>query len=398
MTTAGGSARGSSDPQKSEEIARTGRTEAVGRADDRVEISRVGDARVVTEAMPGLRSVAVGFWVGSGAVDEDARRFGASHFLEHLLFKGTDDRGAAEIAHAVESVGGDMNAFTTQEYTAFYVRVPDEHLGLALDILGDVVWHPAFRPDEVESERRVILEEIGMRDDAPDDVVHELANEALFPGHPLGRSVLGTRDTIAAMSRDAIAEYHAEHYRPSNVVIAAAGNLDHAVVAERVHAGLPGRSGVRPDRGDHAHGVPRSVTGERRDTEQAHVVLSMRSIARDDPDRYALSVLNQILGGGMSSRLFQEVRERRGSRLLRVLVPSRLRDDRFVLDLRGHGTRARRRDAAGGAARDRPGRDRGDPRARAARGEGSSEGLDEPGARDQRESDAPPRPGPAHPR
>ena len=201
MTTAGGSARGSSDPQKSEEIARTGRTEAVGRADDRVEISRVGDARVVTEAMPGLRSVAVGFWVGSGAVDEDARRFGASHFLEHLLFKGTDDRGAAEIADAVESVGGDMNAFTTQEYTAFYVRVPDEHLGLALDILGDVVWHPAFRPDEVESERRVILEEIGMRDDAPDDIVHELANEALFPGHPLGRSVLGTRDTIAAMSR-----------------------------------------------------------------------------------------------------------------------------------------------------------------------------------------------------
>ena len=127
-------------------------------------------------------------------MDEDARQFGASHFLEHLLFKGTDDRGAAEIADAVESVGGDMNAFTTQEYTAFYVRVPDEHLGLALDILADVVWHPAFRPDEVESERRVILEEIGMRDDTPDDLVHELANEALFPDHPLGRAVLGTRD------------------------------------------------------------------------------------------------------------------------------------------------------------------------------------------------------------
>ncbi len=202
--------------------------------------------------MPGLRSVAVGFWVGSGAVDEDNRQFGASHFLEHLLFKGTADRGAAEIAHAVESVGGDMNAFTTQEYTAFYVRVPDDHLGLALDILADVVWHPALRLDEVESERRVILEEIGMRDDAPDDMVHELANQALFPDHPLGRSVLGTRDTIAAMSRDAIAEYHSAHYRPSNVVIAAAGNLEHAMVAERVLAGMPAR-GRCPPRAVPAH-------------------------------------------------------------------------------------------------------------------------------------------------
>ena len=242
VTTAGGNARGIPDPQNMSDFARSGPIEPVGRAEDRVEISRVGDARVVTEAMPGLRSVAVGFWVGSGAVDEDERQFGASHFLEHLLFKGTEHRGAAEIAQAVESVGGDMNAFTTQEYTAFYVRVPDEHLGLALDILGDVVWHPAFRPDEVESERRVILEEIGMRDDAPDDMVHELANEALFPDHPLGRSVLGTRDTIAAMSRDAIAEYHAAHYHPSNVVIAAAGNLDHATVAEHVRGACPRRA------------------------------------------------------------------------------------------------------------------------------------------------------------
>jgi predicted Zn-dependent peptidase len=311
VTTAGGSARGSSDPQNSSDIARSGRIETAGRH-DRVEISRVGETRLVTEAMPGLRSVAVGFWVGSGAVDEDNRQFGASHFLEHLLFKGTADRGAAEIAHAVESVGGDMNAFTTQEYTAFYVRVPDDHLGLALDILADVVWHPALRLDEVESERRVILEEIGMRDDAPDDMVHELANQALFPDHPLGRSVLGTRDTIAAMSRDAIAEYHSAHYRPSNVVIAAAGNLEHAMVAERVLAGMPARAGVRPARSRLTHGTPLSVTGERRETEQAHVVLSMRSIARDDPDRYALSVLNQIIGGGMSSRLFQQVRESRG--------------------------------------------------------------------------------------
>ncbi len=205
---------------------------------DGVAVSDVGP-QVVTEAMPDLRSVAVGFWVGSGAVDEAEHQLGASHFLEHLLFKGTDDRSAADIAHAVESVGGDMNAFTTQEYTAFYVRVPDEHLGLALDILADVVWHPAFRADEVESERRVILEEIGMRDDTPDDVVHELANAALFPGHPLGRSVLGTRESIASMSRDSIAEYHHAHYHPSNVVIAAAGNLTHDEVVARVVARAP---------------------------------------------------------------------------------------------------------------------------------------------------------------
>jgi len=269
-------------------------------------------ARVVTESMPGLRSVAVGFWVGTGAVDEDPPRYGASHFLEHLLFKGTDTRSAAEIAHAVESVGGDMNAFTTQEYTAFYVRVPDDHLALAVDILSDVVWDPAFRVDEVDSERQVILEEIGMRDDTPDDVVHELFAGALFPSHPLGRSVLGSRSTISAMVRDQIASYHRAHYQPANVVVAAAGNLTHERVVDLVAARLPAESGDRPARVETAFGPPERVTGRRRPTEQAHLVLGMRGLAWDDPDRYALSVLNQALGGGMSSRLFQEVRERRG--------------------------------------------------------------------------------------
>jgi predicted Zn-dependent peptidase len=297
----------------SEEVARTGQSGRWARAEgDAVAVSDVGGPRVVTEAMPDLRSVAVGFWVGSGAVDEADHELGASHFLEHLLFKGTEDRSASDIASAVESVGGDMNAFTTQEYTAFYVRVPDDHLGLALDILADVVWHPAFRPAEVESERRVILEEIGMRDDAPDDVVHELANAALFPRHALGRSVLGTRASIAGMSRDAIADYHAVHYHPSNVVVAAAGNLTHDEVVERVAARAPQRAGHRPARTHALLEAPVGVTGERRETEQAHLVLSLRSVARDDPDRWALSVVNQLLGGGMSSRLFQEIRERRG--------------------------------------------------------------------------------------
>ena len=193
--------------------------------------------RVLTESMPELRSVAIGFWVGTGAIDEPDHLLGASHFLEHLLFKGTATRSASEIAGAIESVGGDMNAFTTQEYTAFYVRVPDDHLEVAADILSAVVWAPAFRPDEVDSERQVILEEIRMRDDTPDDIVHELFAAALYPKHPLGRSVLGSRGTIVAAERDAIAAYHAEHYRPANVVVAAAGNLAHERMVELIGAG-----------------------------------------------------------------------------------------------------------------------------------------------------------------
>jgi predicted Zn-dependent peptidase len=262
--------------------------------------------------MPELRSVAVGFWVGTGAVDEPDELRGASHFLEHLLFKGTADRSASQIAHAVESVGGDMNAFTTQEYTAFYVRVPDDHLELATDVLSDVIWSPAFRPDEVDSERQVILEEIRMRDDTPDDIVHELFAEALFPKHPLGRSVIGTPETISAAQRDAIADYHRLHYRPSNVVVAAAGNLDHARVVELVERGLAVDGGTRPTRVEPSFAPPELVINERRPTEQAHLVLGMRALSRDDPDRYALAVLNQAFGGGMSARLFQEVREKRG--------------------------------------------------------------------------------------
>ncbi len=194
--------------------------------------------RVLTESMPELRSVAIGFWVGTGAIDEPDNLLGASHFLEHLLFKGTETRSASEIANAIESVGGDMNAFTTQEYTAFYVRVPDDHLEVAADILSAVVWAPAFRPDEVDSERQVILEEIRMRDDTPDDIVHELFAGALYPKHPLGRSVLGTHDSIVAAERDAIAAYHHDHYRPANVVVAAAGNLEHRKMVELIGAGL----------------------------------------------------------------------------------------------------------------------------------------------------------------
>ena len=271
--------------------------------------------RVVTDSLPQLRSVAVGFWVGTGARDEDDARSGASHFLEHLLFKGTPTRTALEIAEEVESVGGEMNAFTSHEYTAFYVRVPDDRLDLAVDILSDVVWSPTIDAEEMEAERKVILEEINMRDDAPDELLHDLLAEAVFPGHPLGRSVLGSPDSISAMSRDAVAEYHAEHYHPSNVVVAAAGNLEHDRVVELVENGLAARTGTdgrRPARVVSPFPRSRLLEVLRRPTEQAHLAIGLRAFSRDDPDRFALTVLNQVLGGGMSSRLFQEIREKRG--------------------------------------------------------------------------------------
>ncbi|HSO96959.1 MAG TPA: pitrilysin family protein [Acidimicrobiia bacterium] len=269
--------------------------------------------RVVTEAMPQLRSVALGFWVGTGSRDEPAEWAGVSHFLEHLLFKGTERRDAATIAEAIESVGGDMNAFTAQEVTTFYVRVPDEQLDLAADILSDIVWRPSLRSPEIESERQVILEELHMRDDEPEDLVHDVFSEAVFPEHPIGREVIGSAETIQAMQRADIAAFHARHYHPSNVVVAAAGNLDHDHIVELVADAVADLNGNRPPRDPYSgEPPPRTLAVRERPGEQAHLVLGMRALPHHDPDRYALTVLNQALGGGMSSRLFQEVREQRG--------------------------------------------------------------------------------------
>jgi predicted Zn-dependent peptidase len=273
---------------------------------------RASGLRVVTEALPALHSVTLGAWVGSGSRDEQGKEWGASHFLEHLLFKGTAQRSAREIAESIESVGGEMNAFTTHEQTVFYVRVPDVQLEPAFEVLADVLWNPAFRVDDVESERRVILEEIGMRDDTPDDLVHDLFAGAMFPEHPLGREVLGSDDSIAAMARGDISAYHAAHYRPSNVVFAAAGNLTHDKVLELADRYFPDGTDERPDRPRPATSESQPVVVLHRDTEQTHVVTGVRSLPALDPDRYALTVVNQVLGGGMSSRLFQEIRESRG--------------------------------------------------------------------------------------
>ncbi|HET6773092.1 MAG TPA: pitrilysin family protein [Acidimicrobiales bacterium] len=268
--------------------------------------------RLVTERMPEARSVSLGVWVGVGGRDEPDELAGASHFLEHLLFKGTTTRSARQIAEAVDAVGGEMNAFTNREHTAYYTRLPAACVDLGIEILGDVLTDPAFRTHEVEAERQVILEEILMNLDIPEDHVHTLLAEALFPGHPLGREVLGTRETVEAATRDEIADFFGRWYLPRNLVVVAAGDVDHDHLAD-AFAGSLGRvsGGERPVRAMPGVDVePRVVLDD--PTEQVHLAMGWRAVDHFDDDRYALSVANQILGGGMSSRLFQQVREERG--------------------------------------------------------------------------------------
>lgn len=271
-----------------------------------------GGLRVVTEHVPGVRSVAFGIWVGVGSRDERASLHGASHFLEHLLFKGTERLSAREIANAIDGVGGEMNAFTSREHTAYYARLPHAQLALGVRILGDVLTAPALRPNEVEAERQVIVEEILMNLDSPDDRVHTLLSSAMFGDHPLGREVLGEIDTVEALARDDIAAFFRQWYRPAMMVIAVAGHLDHHEVVDAVAAalgdGVGGDGPVRTPPGP----LCATVRIEEDDTEQAHLCLGWRSLDSNDDDRWALAVANQILGGGMASRLFQEVREERG--------------------------------------------------------------------------------------
>jgi predicted Zn-dependent peptidase len=281
---------------------------------DRIQETRLSNGiRVVTERMPEVRSVTVGAWVGVGARDEPAALAGASHFLEHLLFKGTPTRSARDIAEAVDAVGGDINAFTAYEYTTYLARLAAERLDVGLDILGDVLTEPAFRPDELEAERQVILEEILMHLDMPDSHVHVLLAEAMFPDHALGREVLGTRDTVEAIGRQEVADFFGHWYRPANITVVAAGRLDHDSLVEKVDKSLGTLAGgERPVRDQPAATPITTPVVHTEDTEQAHVALGWRGVDHHDGDRYALAVVNQILGGGMASRLFQEVREQRG--------------------------------------------------------------------------------------
>lgn len=268
--------------------------------------------RVVSEFMPGVRSVTVGFWVGVGSRDEPVELGGTTHFLEHLLFKGTDKRTALEIAEEMDAVGGDLNAFTTKEFTCYYARTLDDDLPLALDILTDITCNPAFPEDEVDIERGVILEEIRAHEDDPADVAHELFYAALWPTHPLGRPILGQAETIATLPRADIADYFRDYYLPENMVISAAGNVEHENLLARVHEAFGAMSGGRAPRVHTPENEEVTVAITERSSEQAHLVYGMPALGHRDPDRYALTVMNHILGGSMSSRLFQEIREKRG--------------------------------------------------------------------------------------
>ncbi|WP_037572274.1 M16 family metallopeptidase [Phaeacidiphilus oryzae] len=280
-----------------------------------------GGLRVVTETLPTVRSACFGIWVGVGSRDETPTLNGATHYLEHLLFKGTEQRSALDISAALDAVGGEMNAFTAKEFTCYYARVLDADLPLAIDVVSDMLTDSLIRPEDVDAERGVILEEIAMTEDDPGDVVHDLFAHTVYGDGPLGRPVLGTTDTINALTRDQVADFYHRRYTPEHLVVAAAGNVDHDEVVRRVErdfrlAGTLSRTpGARPSvpRGG-AHQLRAADRCEivDRPTEQTHLVLGMPGVSRHDDRRWALGVLNSALGGGMSSRLFQEVREKRG--------------------------------------------------------------------------------------
>jgi predicted Zn-dependent peptidase len=277
-----------------------------------VEVTRLSSGLiVVTDEMPHLESASLGVWVGSGSRDERSDEHGISHLIEHMAFKGTVRRNARQIAEEIEAVGGDLNAATSHETTAYYARVLKVDVPLALDVLSDILSSPAFDPEELQREQNVIVQEIGASEDAPDDLVFEWLQEQAFPGQPVGRSILGTRDTVRSFDRRRLAAYLARNYRAPDMMVVAAGAVPHRAVVEEVEQRFGSFNGP-------AAPVPepaRFVGGahiETRELEQVHVAMAMHGVSQRDPELFSLQVFTSVLGGGMSSRLFQEVREVRG--------------------------------------------------------------------------------------
>ena len=267
---------------------------------------------VATEFVPGALSVATGVWVGVGSRDEPAELSGVSHFLEHLLFKGTPTRTSQQISRSVDRVGGDFNAFTAKEYTAYYIRLPARHAEFGVDLLSDVLMRPALRDADVESERLVILEELAMDDDSPDDVAHRNFTSQLFAEHPLGRETAGDRQTVQAITPDDVRRFFEGRYHAGSMVISLAGPIEHDRALKLVSTAFAEihPTGLAPTReAPDAIGSDQTIND---DTEQVHIVMGGRSLARGDEDREALDVVNHVFGGGLSSRLFEEIRERRG--------------------------------------------------------------------------------------
>ena len=268
--------------------------------------------RLITESMPHVRSVSIGVWLTRGSRHESDQRSGIAHFVEHMLFKGTGSRSAEDIAQAIDSIGGQLDAFTAKEYASYYIKVLDDHLPLAVDLLSDIVMNPAFPDDEIVREKNVILEEIKMVEDTPDDLVHELFTQAFWQGHPLGRPILGSNETVESFTRETLDDYFRGVYVAPNLIVSAAGNIRHEDVRDRIAQAF---STVRRTAAANADVPPRvvpQVVVRAKELEQSHVCLGTTSYPQNHDDRYVSYIMNTVLGGSMSSRLFQNVRERRG--------------------------------------------------------------------------------------
>jgi predicted Zn-dependent peptidase len=277
-----------------------------------VEFTRLSSGLVVvTDAMKHLESASLGVWVGAGSRDERPDEHGISHLLEHMAFKGTSRRTARQIAEEIEAVGGDLNAATSHETTAYYARVLKADVPLALDVLSDILSDPAFDPEELQREQNVIVQEIGAAEDTPDDLVFDKLQETAFPGQPVGRSILGTRESVRSMDRRKLAAYLTRNYRAPDMVVAAAGAVDHQAVVAEVEKRFASFSGPPAPPAEPARFVGGSSI-EARELEQVHVALAMQGLPQRDPNLFSLQIFTSVLGGGMSSRLFQEVREIRG--------------------------------------------------------------------------------------
>jgi predicted Zn-dependent peptidase len=268
--------------------------------------------RLITESMPHVRSVSIGVWLTRGSRHESDERSGVAHFVEHMLFKGTGTRSAEDIAQAIDSIGGQLDAFTAKEYASYYIKVLDEHLPLAVDLLSDIVLNPAFPDDEIVREKNVILEEIKMVEDTPDDLVHELFTQHFWEGHPLGRPILGSNETVESFTRATLDDYFRGVYVAPNLIVSAAGNVRHEEVRDRIAAAFANVPRGTATNHDVAPRVVPQVVVRSKELEQSHVCLGTNSYPQNHDDRYVSYIMNTVLGGSMSSRLFQNVRERRG--------------------------------------------------------------------------------------
>jgi predicted Zn-dependent peptidase len=268
--------------------------------------------RLLTERMPHVRSVSIGVWLARGSRHEPIEQSGIAHFVEHMLFKGTATRSAEDIAQTIDSIGGQMDAFTSKEYAGYYLKVLDEHVPLAVDVLADIIMRPAFADTDIEREKKVVLEEIKMVEDTPDDLVHEIFSEHLWENHPLGRPILGTPESVSSLTQDVLRTYFGSTYVAPNLIIAAVGNIEHEQVRALVQKAFEGLPASGTPLAEQPPRVVPNVVVRNKELEQSHVCLGTKGLRQDHSDRFASYALNTVLGGSMSSRLFQNVREKRG--------------------------------------------------------------------------------------